>query len=142
MQPIIQTHNLCKTYRAKAGAVTAVQDLNLSVPAGEIFGLLGPNGAGKTTTVRMLCGLIPPTSGQATIDGISVADRPNDVRRLIGLVPEDAGDHRKLTLAEELDYHGALYGLSRQTVEHRSRPLVERLGLGDRLQHRIETFSK
>lgn len=142
-QLAIRARGLGKTYRSRrAGQVQAVQDLDLTVPAGQIFGLLGPNGAGKTTTIRMLSGLIRPSCGTVHIEGFSVHDQPNEVRRRIGLVPEDAGDHKNLTLAEELEYHGALYGLDRATVRHRSRPLIERLELGDRTNHLLKTFSR
>ena len=141
-QAAIQTRGLSKVYRAKAGAVVAVEQLDLTVRTGEIFGLLGPNGAGKTTTVRMICGLIRPTAGEVWVDGLSVSQQPSAVRARIGLLPEDAGDYKNLTLAEELEYHGALYGLDRATVLQRSRPLVERLGLQDRLKHRLKTFSR
>ena len=138
----IQTQELTKVFHGKSGKITAVDALNLRVGVGEIFGLLGPNGAGKTTTVRMLCGLIRPTSGSAVIDGLNVASHSGAVRGRIGLVPEDAGDHRNLSLREELEYYGALYGLDRQTVRQRSDPLIERLGLGDRVKDRLHAFSK
>ena len=141
-QSAIQTLALTKVFPNKPAPVTAVQNLTLSVPAGKIFGLLGPNGAGKTTTVRMLCGLLRPSSGSATIDGLSVATQSNAIRARIGLVPEDAGDHKNLSLIEELEYHGALHGLDRATVRDRAQPLIDRLGLGDRINHRLHTFSK
>ncbi len=140
--PMIQARGLGKIYRSRRGSVTAVEALDLTVEAGEIFGLLGPNGAGKTTTVRMLCGLIRPTSGNAWIDGIPLAERPDEARALIGLVPEDAGDHKNLSLLEELDYYGALYGLERSVVRRRSEELLARLGLADRAKDRLKTFSK
>ncbi|MGE5609555.1 MAG: ABC transporter ATP-binding protein [Bacillota bacterium] len=139
---IIRTENLGKVYRAKGGKVVAVENLNLRVTAGEIFGLLGPNGAGKTTTVRMLCGLLRPTHGRAYVDGLSVTEEPDEVRRRIGLVPEDAGDHGNLTLMEELEYHGAMYGLKPAMVRERSTPLIAKLGLADRANHRLKTYSK
>ncbi len=140
--PAIETHRLGKVYRNKVGDVAAVEDLNLTVQAGEIFGLLGPNGAGKTTTVRMLCGLLRPTSGSVRVDGISMAEDPGEARSRFGLVPEDAGDHKNLTLQEELAYYGSLYGLDPGAVEQRSMPLIERLGLEDRVRHRLNTFSR
>jgi ABC-2 type transport system ATP-binding protein len=90
----------------------------------------------------MICGLIPPTAGSVHVDGISVAQRPNAVRARIGLLPEDAGDYKNLTLAEELAYHGAMYGLDAAMVRQRSRPLLDRLGLLDRANHRLKTFSR
>jgi ABC-2 type transport system ATP-binding protein len=138
----IRTEKLGKRYASRAGPIHALEDLDLVVEPGEIFGLLGPNGAGKTTTVRLLCGLLRPSEGQAWIDGVSVAAEPTLARARIGLVPEDAGHYRQLTVAEELTYYGTLFGLDRQTVARRSRPLLERLELGDRIDHRLQTFSK
>src|SRR5918999_1000838 len=129
----IETRNLTMVYKSRRGGeIVAVEGLDLSIRAGEVFGLLGPNGAGKTTTIRMLCGLIRPTRGTVHIDGIDLSTHPRDVRRRVALVPEDAGDFRNLTLVEELDYYGALYGLARATVRRRSEQLLARLGLADR----------
>jgi ABC-2 type transport system ATP-binding protein len=138
----IETRNLTKIYRSRRGEVVAVENLDLSIRAGEVFGLLGPNGAGKTTTIRMLCGLLRPTSGTIRVDGIDLSANPSEVRRRIALLPEDAGDFRNLTLAEELDYYGALYGLDRATVRQRSGELLARLGLADRRNHLLKTFSR
>jgi len=139
----IETRNLSMVYKSRRGGrLVAVEGLDLSIAAGEVFGLLGPNGAGKTTTIRMLCGLIRPTRGTVRIDGIDLSDRPADVRRRVALVPEDAGDFRNLTLLEELDYYGALYGLDRPTVRRRSEELLARLGLADRRDDLLKTFSR
>jgi ABC-2 type transport system ATP-binding protein len=146
----VHIERLTKVYPAKrrrrdprgGDGTTAVEDLSLDIAPGEMLGLLGPNGAGKTTTVRMICGLIAPTSGVVRVDGISVREDPAKVRARIGLLPEDAGDYRNLTLTEELDYHGGMYGLDRATVRRRSTPLLERLGLRDRADDRLKTFSR
>jgi ABC-2 type transport system ATP-binding protein len=138
----VRIDGLTKKYTSKAGGVTAVEDLSLSISAGEIFGLLGPNGAGKTTTVRILCGLIAPTAGAVFVDGISVRDDPSAARARIGLVPEDAGDYKNLTLAEELEYHGAMYGLDGNMVRRRSEGLIKRLDLQGRMNDRLKTFSR
>jgi ABC-2 type transport system ATP-binding protein len=135
----ITIESLFKTY---PGDVTAVENLSLSIPRGRIFGLIGPNGAGKTTTVRMTCGLVPITAGSILVDGLDVTSSPNDVRRRIGLLPEDAGDYRNLTLEEELVYHGSLFGLTPATVRERSRELIDRLGLGVQRRRRLKTFSR
>jgi ABC-2 type transport system ATP-binding protein len=140
--PLVQIQGLTKVYPSKSGGITAVEDVNLSIAAGEIFGLLGPNGAGKTTTVRIICGLMAPTAGTVYVDGMSVRERPDEVRSRIGLVPEDAGDYKNLTLIEELEYHGAMYGLDRATVLERSRPLLDRLGLRDRADDRLKNYSR
>jgi ABC-2 type transport system ATP-binding protein len=141
-EPAVRITGLSKVYPGKGGGTTAVDGLSIDISPGEIFGLLGPNGAGKTTTVRILCGLIAPTRGTAFVDGISVRDNPDGVRARIGLVPEDAGDYKNLTLAEELEYHGAMYGLDRATVRRRSEPLIQRLDLQGRSGDRLKTFSR
>jgi len=122
--------------------VVALDDVSLTVERGEVFGLLGPNGAGKTTTIRLLAGLLEPTQGAARVLGRDVRTDATWVRRRIGLVPGEAGHHRWLSLVEELIYYGGLYGLEPQECLRRSLPLLERLGLGDRLDHRVSTFSK
>lgn len=90
----------------------------------------------------MLCGLLRPTRGTAHVGGVSVADDPDGVRRQIGLVPEDVGDHKNLTLVEELEYYGTLYGLDRRTIRQRSEPLLRRLDLAGWEDHRLKTFSR
>jgi ABC-2 type transport system ATP-binding protein len=137
----VRIEDLTKIY-ASGTKTKAVENLNLTIGRGEIFGLLGPNGAGKTTTVRMICGLIRPTAGAIYVDGLSVARQTTEVRSRIGLLPEDAGDYKNLTLREELVYHGAMYGLDAATVRQRSQPLLDRLGLMDRADHRLKTFSR
>jgi len=139
---VIRARGLGKTYESKAGPIEAVSGLDLEVREGEIFGLLGPNGAGKTTTVRMLCGLLAPTAGQAHVEGVSVTADPDRVRRAIGLVPGDAGNNDLLTVDDELEFYGGLYGLSPAVVRERSAPLLARLDLGERREHRVGTFSK
>jgi ABC-2 type transport system ATP-binding protein len=141
-EPAVRIAGLTKVYTAKKKQTVAVEDLSLDIAPGEIFGLLGPNGAGKTTTVRILCGLLAPTAGTVHVEGLSVRQEPDAVRAAIGLVPEDAGDYRNLTLDEELEYHGALYGLDATTVRARSGPLLERLGLQDRSRQRLKTYSR
>jgi ABC-2 type transport system ATP-binding protein len=141
-KPAVRIEGLTKIYPSNRGGTTALEELSVCIEPGEIFGLLGPNGAGKTTTVRILCGLIAPTRGEAFIDGICVRTRPNEVRKRIGLLPEDAGDYKNLTLAEELEYHGALHGLDAATVRRRSDQLIRRLDLQGRSGDRLKTFSR
>ena len=93
-------------------AVTAVQDLNLDVPAGQVYGLLGPNGAGKTTTVRMLAALIAPTAGSATIEGLTLGPDNAAIRAMSGILTESPGLHDRLTARQNLAYYGRLYGLT------------------------------
>jgi len=133
---LIETHDLRKAY----GDLVAVQGLNLAVGAGEVFGFLGPNGAGKTTTVKMLLGLVHPTSGEALV----LQRRPGESEAMarIGFLPEHFRFPPWLTAYSFLDMHGQLYGLT--AVERRARILLllERVGLGRRAQSRLGEFSK
>lgn len=124
----IETRGLTK----KFGRFTAVDHLNLEVRAGELFGLLGPNGAGKTTTVRMLCTLIEPTSGTASVAGYDIVREPAKVRREIGVVSEGVSLYRDLTVEENMKLLGTLYGLSTNATEKRMRELLEMFNFGER----------
>jgi ABC-2 type transport system ATP-binding protein len=128
----------------KFGEITAVEGLTFQVEEGEIFGFLGPNGAGKTTTVRMLCCLISKTSGEATIDNYDISKSVDSlqIRRMIGLVPDNVGLYEDLTAFENLDFYGKLY----EVPEGRRRENIERflkmLDLWDRKDARAGSFSK
>jgi ABC-2 type transport system ATP-binding protein len=128
----------------KFGEITAVEGLTFQVEEGEIFGFLGPNGAGKTTTVRMLCCLISKTSGEATIDNYDISKSVDSlqIRRMIGLVPDNVGLYEDLTAFENLDFYGKLY----EVPEGRRRENIERflkmLDLWDRKDARSGSFSK
>ena len=121
----IETSGLTRLF---AGS-PAVQDLALSVPAGAFYGFLGPNGAGKSTTMRMLTGLLAPTSGSARVLGIELARDPLAVKSLIGVVPDGLSLFERLTGAEQLRIHGQLYGLPRREAARRSGELLEALDL-------------
>jgi len=124
-------------------SVTAVDNLNLKVEEGELFGLLGPNGAGKTTTVKMLCTLLLPTSGYATVRGLDVVKNANQVRRIVNMV---AGGERmiyyRLTGRENLEYFAELYDVPKQRVKSRVSNLLELVGLKDRADDEVEKYSK
>ena len=109
----IETRNLRKVF----GAQVAVRDLSLTVPRGEIFGFLGPNGAGKSTSIKMLLGLVRPTSGSATVLGAPLGDV--EVRRQIGFLPEDFRFYEWLTATELVKLHGRLAGMSPEQLRHR-----------------------
>lgn len=132
----IETNALYKQY----GALTAVDNLDLRVDAGEVFGFLGPNGAGKTTTVKMLLGLVHPTGGEARVLGCRPGD-PAATRR-IGFLPEHFRFPPWLTAYNFLDIHGQLYGLDMAERRARIPKLLERVGLGGRARSRLGEFSK
>src|SRR5262249_50195478 len=108
----------------KFGSFTAVQDLNLRVPRGTIFGFLGPNGSGKSTPVKLRTGLLAPTAGEVMIAGEPVAVENVALKRKIGALPEDDALFRALTIWEHLEMSGPLYGLSRDETETRATQLL------------------
>jgi ABC-2 type transport system ATP-binding protein len=133
---LVETQDLHKTY----GAVVAVDALSLSVAKGEVFGFLGPNGAGKTTTIKMLLGLVHPTSGRAQILDYAPGD-PRVMGR-IGFLPEHFRFHPWLTAAGFLDLHGRFYGMTTSQRAERIPGLLHRVGLADRADARLAEFSK
>src|SRR5437660_222946 len=108
---VIVTEHLTKVFGGRAGQVRAVDDLNLSVNRGEIFGLLGPNGAGKTTTVGMLTTRVIPTSGRASVSGIDAVTHPATLKQVIGVVPQTNTLDRALDVSENLYFHGRYFGM-------------------------------
>jgi ABC-2 type transport system ATP-binding protein len=111
------------------GDFVAVHDLNVHVPKGDIFGFLGPNGSGKSTTVKMLTGILKPTAGDASIDGLSIRKSPLEIKRKIGVLPEDLALFDSLTIWEHLQMAGPIYGLSRNETESRAEQLLSYLDL-------------
>jgi sodium transport system ATP-binding protein len=138
---VIAVHELTKVFGTGPTAVRAVDRLTFSVPAGEVYGLLGPNGAGKTTTLRMLLGLLRPTSGDATLDGFSATREPMEVKKRLGLVSASAGLYQWLTPREMLAYFADLYGLSPAQAEAQTTRLASILDLGGFLDRRCATLS-
>ena len=126
------------------GDLTAVEDLTLRIHEGEVVGLLGPNGAGKTTTVRMLTGLIGTTSGTARVAGHRVGDphQAQAIRRLVGLLPEEAGLYADLSPRQLLDFYARLYQVPKPVRAERIELLLTRLSLWERRDDRVTTFSK
>jgi ABC-2 type transport system ATP-binding protein len=111
------------------GSFTALEGLDLAVERGEIFGFLGANGAGKTTAIRMLCGLLEPSGGDAWVDGLSIRTQAEQVKRRIGYMSQRFGLYDDLRVRENLEFYGGVYGLSDAELRGRSGPLLERLGL-------------
>lgn len=124
----VRTEHLRKQY----GSLVAVQDLSLTIPRGEVFGLLGPNGSGKTTTIRMLTGLIAPTSGSATVAGIDVVANPEAVRRRIGYMSQRFGLYEDLTVRENLRFYSELYGVLGAEGRIRRSEVLKEFGLDAR----------
>ena len=119
----------------------AVDEVNLEIGRGEIYGFLGPNGAGKTTTVRMLCTLLTPTSGRASVAGYDIESQPGDVRLRIGVALQDAALDPKQTGRELLRLQGLLYGLPKHAMPQRVAELGELIDLSDALDRPISTYS-
>lgn len=115
------------------GALTAVSHLSLQVQRGEVLGLLGPNGSGKTTTIRMLCGLLEPSEGTATVAGVDVRAAPERVKMQIGYMSQRFGLYEDLTVAENLEFYGGIYGLRGAARRDRITQVVAFLGVGGRL---------
>jgi ABC-2 type transport system ATP-binding protein len=132
----IDTRGLRKVF----GAQAAVKGLTLQVMQGEVFGFLGPNGAGKTTSIKMLLGLVRPTSGSATLLGAPIGDR--EMLRHMGFLPEHFRFQEWLTAGEFLRLHGGLYGMSGPALQQRIGELLERVGLSDFRDKLLHTFSK
>lgn len=134
---IIETKNLTKKFEK----MTAVDNLNLQINEGEIFGLLGPNGAGKTTTLLMLVTLKPPTSGTATINGFDIVKQPDKVRKSIGIVFQDPSSDEILTGYENLKLHGWLYDMPDELREERIKEVINLVDLTDRKNDRVKKYS-
>ncbi len=111
------------------GDFVAVRNLTLAVPSGSMFGFLGPNGSGKSTTVKMMTGLLQPTAGDASVNGISITAQPVEAKKIIGVLPEGNALFHSLTIWEHLMLCGSIYGLSKEEAEGRGRQLLEALDL-------------
>ncbi len=133
----IVTENLTRRF----GELIAVDGINLTVAAGQFFGFLGPNGAGKSTTIKMLTGLLAPTSGRMQLLGLDFACHAIDVKRQIGVVPEGMGLFERLTGSEYLHFVGRMYGLDRGTTRQRSAELLDFMQLADRPKSVIADYS-
>jgi ABC-2 type transport system ATP-binding protein len=144
MQPevVIETRNLTKVYRDFWGRqkVRALKALDLEVRRGEIFGLLGPNGSGKTTTIKLLLGLLFPTSGQALVFGREATDVSKNER--IGYLPEESYLYKFLNAVETLDFYGRLFRLSKPVRRQRTHDLIEQVGLNWAKQRQLKEYSK
>ncbi|MFX1484035.1 MAG: ABC transporter ATP-binding protein, partial [Promethearchaeota archaeon] len=128
----------------KFGELTAVDSLSFDVNEGEVFGFLGPNGAGKTTTVRMLCCLISKTRGTARISGYEIGNKDDslNIRKILGLVPDNVGLSEHLSAYDNLDFYGRIYDLSKTQRKEKIQYFLEMLGLWEKRSIPVATFSK
>jgi ABC-2 type transport system ATP-binding protein len=139
LKTIIQISNLSKIY--KDAEMYSLDDFSLDIKEGQIFGLLGPNGAGKTTLISILCGLIKPTLGSFTIDNLVYAKNANEIKKIIGVVPQEYALYPTLTARENLLYFGSMYGLKGNDLKEKVIDSLDFLGLLKFADKRIETFS-
>jgi ABC-2 type transport system ATP-binding protein len=140
--PAIKVEGVRRVYKAKSGAVTALDHIDLEVQAGELFGLLGPNGAGKTTLIKILTTLLAPTTGTAKVFGFDVEHETKRIRRIMNMVAggEQSG-YGILTVREQLWMFSQFYGMSSSEGWKRSDALLERVGLGEKKAQRVSTLS-
>jgi ABC-2 type transport system ATP-binding protein len=138
MEPVIRTEKLTKVY---PNGVRAVENLDLEVNRGEIFGFLGPNGAGKTTTVGMLTTRVIPTGGRAFVDGVDVVAHPTAAKQVIGVVPQSNTLDRSLDVWENLYFHGRFFSMAAATAKSEATRLLEQFRLADRAHERIDALS-
>lgn len=137
MAVFLEMKDVVKRY----GSKLSVDHLNLEVQEGEIFGLLGPNGAGKSTSISMICGLLPKDQGSIKVDGISIEDQPLEVKRRIGLVPQDLALYEEMSAMDNVAFFAKLYGLRGQQLKERVEEALTFVGLQDRAKDRPSTFS-
>jgi ABC-2 type transport system ATP-binding protein len=130
-----------ETLVKKYGSFTAVDGVSLAVAPGEIHGFLGPNGAGKTTTIRIIAGLLKPTSGKITINGHDLAQAPEAAKASLGFIPDRPFIYEKLTAREFLRFHGGLYGMDTAEVEARATEMLDLFELGRWQGELVESFS-
>jgi ABC-2 type transport system ATP-binding protein len=137
MPPILEVKALAKNY----GDFAAVKGISFQIEEGEIFSLLGPNGAGKTTTISMLSTLYTPNGGDALVGGHSVTKDPMAVRQIIGVVPQELALYEDLSARENLSFWGQMYDLGGKTLKLRIDEILEQIGLADKANQRIKTYS-
>jgi len=138
LENAVEVKELSKSY----GSLVAVDHISFEVKGKEIFGLLGPNGAGKTTTIRMICGMLRPTSGTAIIAGFDVSQEPQEVKRRIGLVPDISNLFGELSARVNLEFMGKLYGLDKKTRRERIDQVLELFHLKERQNDPVKYYSK
>lgn len=135
---MLQINHLYKNY----GKFRAVNDLTLHIPQGDLFGFVGPNGAGKTTTIRMVCGLMLPTAGGITINGVDALTHQREIKKQIGYVPDFFGVYDNLKVREYMDFYGSMYRMNSKEIERISDDLLELVNLSDKKEVFVDTLSR
>jgi ABC-2 type transport system ATP-binding protein len=135
---MLKIENLCKSY----GKFQAVNNLNLHIPKGEIFGFVGPNGAGKTTTMRIICGLLDATSGKVLADGIDVINKPRELKSKIGYMPDFFGVYDDLKVMEYLEFYASIYNIKGKEKEKVCNDLLELVDLSEKRDFYVDTLSR
>lgn len=135
---MLYIHKLTKKY----GSFTAVRQLSLHIPEGDLFGFVGPNGAGKTTTIRMVCGLLRATSGSVKIGNVRGALGSREMKRMIGYVPDFFGVYDNLKVREYMDMYGSMYGMYARETAKLSDDLLELVSLSDKKEVYVDTLSR
>ena len=118
-----------KSLTKKFGNFTAVDNIDFQVVKGEIFGFLGPNGAGKSTTIRMLCGIIEPSSGKGTVEGFDINNESEKIKEIIGYMSQKFSLYDDLTVNENIDFYGGIHGLNKDMIKEREKWILEMAGL-------------
>lgn len=135
---MLEIQNLTKKY----GKFCALDQLNLHIEKGEIFGFVGPNGAGKTTTMRIVCGLLKATSGNVYVDGVNALAHPDEIKRKVGYVPDFFGVYDNLKVMEYMEFYGSMYGMSKREIDQISEGLLELVNLSDKKEFFVDTLSR
>ena len=135
---MLYINNLSKNY----GLFPAVNNLSLHIPKGDLFGFVGPNGAGKTTTIRMVCGLLKPTFGNVTINGVSQKENSDAVKRCIGYVPDFFGVYDNFKVWEYMEFYGSMYGITESSMKKITDDLLQLVNLTDKREFYVDTLSR
>lgn len=139
MKPIVVTKKLTKMY---GDDFVAVESLDLKIMEGQIFGFIGPNGAGKTTTIRMLCGLLVPTEGKASVAGVDVVANPRNIRNYVGYMPDSFGVYEEMRVWEYLDFFGAAFKIPRKARKKRIDEVLEIIGSSGMRDYFVDSLSR
>ncbi|MCC8168013.1 MAG: ABC transporter ATP-binding protein, partial [Clostridiales bacterium] len=135
---MLQINGLYKKY----GRFLALNNLTLHIDKGEVFGFVGPNGAGKTTTMRIICGLLKASGGEVYVNGVDALARPEEIKRIVGYVPDFFGVYDNLKVMEYMEFYGSMYGLSKKETDAVSEGLLELVNLSDKKDFFVDTLSR